>query len=339
MTKSGLNFKAREYRRQAAFRRSSATISSNGRIPVDENGRKYDYMLALGHEDENLYPSLRGASGVRRFFDERAITWWRHSGFDETKRNGPTRNMASSQIACVNFVLPLAGFDNGLLALIETIDKDVTGIVTIKDSKTRTSSPVEFEWIGLDHALEGEADTTRGEFATSVDAFLVAETRSGRRAYLLEWKYTESYRANDKGRGSKGETRRQRYGKLYAASPAVRDGIALDGWLHEPFYQVMRQRLLADRMIARKELGVSEAKVVLVVPDENTDYRENINSPALGEMFPNATTVEEVTRAAMNVPDRDFAVVNQHEIGEVIRARCGEAARHWSEYQHDRYGW
>ena len=204
MTKSGLNFKAREYRRQAAFRRSSATISSNGRAPVDENGQKYDYMLALGHEDENIYLSLRGASGVRRFFDERAITWWRHSGFDETKRNGPTKNMASSQIACVNFVLPLAGIDNGLLALIETIDEDVTGIVTIKDSKTRTSSPVEFEWIGLGHALEGEAETTRGEFATSVDAFLVAETRSGRRAYLLEWKHTESYGANDKGRGSKG---------------------------------------------------------------------------------------------------------------------------------------
>ena len=84
---------------------------------------------------------------------------------------------------------------------------------------------------------------------------------------------------------------------------------------------------------------MSEAKVVLVVPDENTDYRENINSPALGAMFLDATTVEEVTRAAMNVPNRDVAVVSQHEIGEVIRARCGEAVQHWSEYHHERYGW
>ena len=339
MRESGLKFKEREYRRQAAFRRRSKTISSDGRSPVDEPGQRHDYMLALGYEHENLYPTLRSAEGVRRFFDERGITWWRHGGFDETSKNGPTRNMASSQVACVNFILPLAGIDNALLALVRAIDDDVTGIVTIEDPMAGTSSPVEFEWIGLGHALEGKAETRRGAFATSVDAFLVAETRVGRRAYLLEWKYTESYDAKDKGRASEGETRRRRYGKLYSASPAFLDGVPLDGWLYDPFYQVVRQRLLADRMVARKELGVSEAKVVVVVPDENTDYRVNITSPGLGAILPNATTVEQVTRAAMSTPDRDFAMVSQRAIGEAVREKCGEAARQWSDYHHDRYGW
>lgn len=334
-----MSFRDEEYRRQESFRWRSATISSDGRTVVDEPGRRYGYMLALGHEDENLYPALRGAQGVRRFFDDRAIAWWRHCGFDAAAINGPTRNMASSQIACVNFVLPLAEIENGLLALLAAIDEDITGIAMIDDPTARTSSPVEFEWIGLGHALEGESETTRGEFSTSVDAFLLAETRKGRRAYLLEWKYTESYGANDKGQGRKGATRRRRYARPYAASLAFGDGVPLEAWFHEPFYQVMRQRLLADRMVARKELGVSEAKVVLVVPDGNVDYRCSMTSPTLSAAFPDAATVEEIARAAMIAPDQDFAVVSQQAIAEVVRARCGEAAQPWSQYHLHRYGW
>ena len=243
-----MSFRDEEYRRQESFRQTSATISSHGRAPVDEPARRYDYMLALGYEDENLYPSLGGAQGVRRFFDDRGVKWWRHCGFEAVAENGPTRNMACSQVACVNFVLPLAEIEDGLLAVLAAIDDDVTDIATIEDPTAGTSSPVEFEWIGLGHALEGEAETRRGEFSTSVDAFLVAETRMGRRAYLLEWKYgeSESYGENDMGRGRKGRTRRRRYRNPCAASPAFRDGVPLDAWLHEPFYQLMRQRLLAD---------------------------------------------------------------------------------------------
>ena len=333
------SFRAGEYSRQEGFRQRSATISSRGRAPVDELGRQYGHMLALGCEDENLYPTLRGAQGVRRFFDARAVAWWRCRDFDAAEENGPTRNMASSQIACVNFVLPLAEIEGGLPAVLSAIDDDVTGVVTIEDPSAGTSSPVELEWIGLGHALEGEAETRRGEFSTSVDAFLVAETGKARRAYLLEWKYTESYGENDKGLGRKGQTRRRRYGEPYAASTAFRDRVPLDAWLHDPFYQLMRQRLLADRMVARKEFGVSEAKIVLVLPDGNDGYRLSMTSSALRAAFPDAATVEAVTRAAMNAPDRDFAVVSQHAMAECVRARCGGTVRYWSDYQHDRYGW
>ena len=110
---------------------------------------------------------------------------------------------------------------------------------------------------------------------------------------------------------------------------------ALGGVPRRRIYDNMK----TDRMIGREELGVCEARVVLVVPDGNAEYRDTITSPALRAAFPNATTVEEVTRATMNAPDRDFAVVSQHAIAEVVRARCGEAVRHWSEYHLDRYGW
>ena len=330
------SFREVEYRRQAAFRRGSGTVSASGRSPTDDVARGYPYMLALGLEDENLYPWLRGAGGARRFFGQRNVKWWRHCGFDDPLTDGPTRNMVSSQIACVNFLLPLRCTADGLLALLAAIDNDVTGIVSIEDPIAGTSSTIEFEWVGLGHALEGEAYMTRGEFATSIDAFIVAETRVGRRAYLLEWKYTESYGKNDKGRGRKGRTRRHRYAKPYAASPAFRDGIPLEAWLHEPFYQIMRQRLLADRMVVNEELGVSEAKVVLVIPEGNVAYRSDITSPVLQGQFPNLVTVEGVTRAAMNFPDRDFGVVSQKVLADAARAWAGSQ---WSRYQQERYGW
>ena len=132
----------------------------------------------LGCEDENLYPSLRGEAGARRFFKERGIKWHRtaRSG-DAVGEDGPTRNMASSQVVCVNFLLPLAGIPGALAAAIGAIDDDVKGIVDIRH-EGRTS-PVEFEWIGLGDSLEG--GTTRGANNTSVDAFVIADTDAGRR--------------------------------------------------------------------------------------------------------------------------------------------------------------
>ena len=334
-----VKFREAELERQAAFRAASATISARGRAPTDGVARDYDYMLALGHEQENLYPSLRGGLGVRAFFQGRGIHWWRHRDFDRRGAKGPTRNMASSQIACLNFLLPLAGTDDGLLAVLQAIDDDVTGVVAIEDSATGTSSPVEFEWIGVGHAIEGEGVTTRGEFATSIDAFLVAETARGRRAYLMELKYTETGGSEDKFREAGGETRRRIYGGPYAASEAFAEGIPLEAWSHEPFYQIMRQRLLAERMVARGELGVTDARVVVVVPEGNRAYRDRVTAPLLRRAYPGACSVEDVVRAALRHPERDFRTVCQADLAEAVKARCGSAVGRWGRYIGERYGW
>ena len=332
-------FRDTEYERQASFRGASAAISADASSPTDERGRRYGYMLALGHEDQNLYPSLRGVSGARRFMERRGIRWWRHSGFDRPGVSGPTRNMASSQIACINFLLPLASIDGAMVALLQVIDDDVEGLATIEDPVAGTNSPVEFEWIGLGHALEGESVTTRGAISTSIDAFAVAETAHGRRAYLIEWKYTESYGSEDKGAGPSGETRRARYSAPYIVSRAFAKDVPLDAWLYEPFYQIVRQRLLADRMVARRELGVKEAKVVVVVPEDNAAYRRQVTSPALVAAFPDADTVDGVARATLCDPERDFAMVSPRALADAVRATCGDAVMQWSRYQRDRYGW
>ena len=59
----------------------------------------------------------------------------------------------------------------------------------------------------------------------------------------------------------------------------------------DPFYQIMRQRLLADRMVQQRESDVDEAKVVVVVPEDNRAYRtvghsRTVTSPPLARRLP-----------------------------------------------------
>ena len=329
-------------KQQADFRGRSSTISDQGRSPPedDDKARRHGHLLAAGCEDENLYPPLRGETGARRFFKEREIKWHRttRSG-DADGGDGPTRNMASSQVACVNFLLPLAGIPGALAAAIGAIDDDVKGIIDIRDEEGRTS-PVEFEWIGLGGSLEG--GTTRGANNTSVDAFVIADTGAGRRAYLMEWKYVEEYESgDDKGAGTKGETRKGRYSDPYSAESSAFSGeVPMSELLYEPFYQLMRLRLLADRMVANRELDVTDAKVVVVVPEGNSEYRERITSPPLAERFPQHKTVSDVMRATLKDPDATFTSVCPSVLVAAVERTCGsdDAARDWVAYQRERYG-
>ena len=325
--------------RQARFRAESPSISEQGRAPSDDTGRRHGHLLAVGSEDENLYPSLRGGEGARRFFKERGIKWHRtpRSG-DVPGGDGPTRNLASSQVACLNFLMPLAGIPDALAAAIRAIDDDVEGIVDVRHEGR--SAPVEFEWIGPEESLEG--NRTRGANSTSVDAFVIADTGAGRRAYLLEWKYVEEYKSgDDKGAGSQGETRRARYSARYAAeSSAFRGEVPMGELLYEPFYQLMRLRLLADRMVADRELDVTDAKVVVVAPEGNSAYRERVTSPPLRKRFPQHGTVSDVMRAALKDPDAAFASVCPSVLVDAVERECGSIpeVREWAAYQRERYG-
>lgn len=334
------DFGTRERRRQARFRNESPTVSAAGRSPTDDKGRRHGHLLALGCEEENLYPPLRGERGASRFLRDRRIKWWSSSrSGDRSGGVRPTRNLASSQLACINFLLPLANEPTALAAALSAIDDDIVGIASIEDPDAGTKSLVEIEWIGLNHALEGPGQKTRGANTTSIDALVVAETASGRRAYLIEWKYVEEYRRQYLGDGSKGATRLERYSEAYAASPFLPVSTPVTAWFYEPFYQIMRQRLLADRMVTKGELGVRDAKVVVVVPECNRAYRGRITSPALAAKFTSARTVEEVVQAAITRPDTAFACVSASMLAEAVRRRCENEVAEWSEYLRDRYGW
>ena len=194
---SRTGFERSAKRRQQQFRDVSPTVSDRGRSPTDDKGLRNPHLLAIGCEADNLFPGIRGEGGAIDHFRQRGIKWWKSSrSGDDSKSDGPTRNMANSQVACVNFLLPLAGIPGALLSALRALDDDVVGVIAI--THDGCASDVEFEWIGLGHSLEG--GRTRGSQNTSIDAFLVAETIPGRRrAYLLEWKYVEQYLSSRAG--------------------------------------------------------------------------------------------------------------------------------------------
>lgn len=324
-------------KRQAEFRCSSPTISQLARSPSDDKGLRHAHLLALGHEQENLYPCLRGDDGAVRFFTERGIKWHRTSRSGDVRGDkGPTRNMASSMVACVNFLLPLREIPHALSAIARAIDSDVDHVVPIEHEGR--VSPVEIEWIGFGKPLEEDSRPTRGANVTSVDAFMIAKAGENTRAYLFEWKYVEEYRiGDDKGVGPGGDTRRRRYAHLYEGeSSSFHGGVPMDELLYEPFYQIMRLRLLADRMVKRRELGVTEAKVVVVVPGQNRAYRERITSEPLARRFPELRTVEEVMKSTLKRPG-GFATVDYSTLINAVDRECGDKATDWVAYHRERY--
>ena len=334
-------------KQQRAFRSESHTISADAKDSIAEKGWRNPHLLALRHEEENLYPGIRGIGGAIDFLGQRNIKWWKNAGSgDDAQTGGPTRNMASSQVACVNFLLPLAGISGALAAALRALDGDVRAVVDIHHEGR--SSPVEFEWLGIPRSLEG--GRTRGAQNTSIDAFLMAETTSGRRrAYLLEWKYSEHCQATRpafKGDGKAGGTRRLRYAERFRAPYSAFNPDAvpdLDDFLYEPFYQLMRQRLLADRMVRERELDVDEAKVVVVVPEENLACRRvgsgtAMTSPRLVRRFPHLETVEEAMRASLKEPEGQFSMAAPSALLDGVARRVPDETAVWARYWRDRYG-
>lgn len=120
---------------QARFRR---TLCMPARTQTDVKGQRHGHLLALGYEDENLYPPTRELA--LEFFAKRRIKWWRNARSGDASGNGPTRNLASSQVACVNFLLPLSRIPGALATALQVVDGDVQDVVTIAD-KGGTNPP------------------------------------------------------------------------------------------------------------------------------------------------------------------------------------------------------
>ena len=105
----------------------------------------------------------------------------------------------------------------------------------------------------------------------------------------------------------------------------------------------MRQRLLADRMANERELGIDEAKVVVVVPEQNWAYRtisdgSVTTSPPLSQRFPGLETVEEVMRAALKNPDGEFDMVAPRSLLNAVSQRFPGETAEWAGYWRERYG-
>ncbi len=122
----------------------------------------------------------------------------------------------------------------------------------------------------------GEKLHTPGANSTSVDAVMLAEMQSGeRKLFFIEWKYVEQYKSQpSKAIGDSGQTRIRIYSPLLQASDCPLKPTDIEGLFTEPYYQLMRQTLLANEMTKAKEYGASDYFHLHIIPAENKDLKE-----------------------------------------------------------------
>jgi len=333
-------FLNREKVAQAAWRQSSASLSDCAQEGVGLYAKTgsgpYDFCLPVECASENLFEGIREAaidyfhSPPGPYGGGAAIPW--HDG-----KNGlPSTHLCDSQVCCVNFLFALRDRRDAVTTLLKTAFEDCAFAVPVQEGETGF---IEFEWVG-DPSVEliGEGSPrTRGANATSTDAAACFIDDHGKRhLVLIEWKYTESYPLSEKVinkfDGKSGLTRRGRYEQLFfdPNGSINSDLVTLQDLGYEPFYQFLRQQLLADALAP----DFASARVLHLAPRANVDFRQitpaALRERGLGEA---ATTVwgrlirDSKAFRSLTVEDA-FAPVLENPENEL---------RDWADYIRERY--
>jgi hypothetical protein len=225
-------------------------------------GKAYDVCLPLDFAEYNLLPDARRAALDR--FASLGIRW--HDGVGA----GPSNHLRSSQVQCVNALMPFVTEPASLKALLRGV-LPIEQVVQFDDPGAPEDHVV-FEWIGLtDYLNEGNGKRrSRGANTTSSDAAIKYRTPDGETEIaLIEWKYTESYPSpHPKPNDPSNATRRARYESLWG-SVVRTDLLELDDLFVEPFYQLLRQQMLAHEMERNAELGAQRVRLVYAAPARN----------------------------------------------------------------------
>lgn len=272
-------------------------------------------------------PALNIWAGVRQdaidYFNRHGIPFW-DSG------DVPTGHLLSSQIACVNHLYFVRQRQDIATAILKAADPKVKFALRM-DNGIAESGYVDFETIGARNYL-GEKQHTRGANSTSVDAMMLAEMEDGeRRLFFIEWKYVEQYKSQpSKAAGSSGQTRIKIYTPLLEQDDCPFKVPDIEGLFTEPYYQLMRQTLLANEMVKAKEYGATSFMHLHVIPTQNTDLK-NVNT-AKGKLVGDG--LHDTWKGLLKSPDRYMAIDPKEFISAA--EKCDDA-RSWLTYLQRRY--
>ena len=256
----------------------------------------YPVCLPREFANHNLLPDVR--EDALALFVELDIPW--HDSVD----GGPSNHLRDSQVQCVNALFQMVA-DPGRIRRAFGHVIDISEVLPIEDDRFLT-----FEYIGpTDYFGEGvrdgvEVGRRRGTNCTSVDAAFLYQTSDGiTELALVEWKFTESYLRALPRNAASDAVRIGRYGADLTAhdSPVAADVLPIEHLLDEPFYQLVRQQLLAHRLEADHILHADVVRVLHVLAPDNSGYQDSLARPehrAIG------STVDEVWTKLLRAPDR-----------------------------------
>jgi hypothetical protein len=244
-------------------------------------------------------PALNLWAGIREdaisYFKRNSIPFW-DSG------NEPTGHLLSSQIACINHLYFVRQRGDIATSILKGIDPNVK--TSLKLGAGSDIGYVDFEVIGGKNYL-GERLHTRGANSTSVDAVMLAELNNNKRKlFFIEWKYVESYSSSSKAEGDSGKTRMKTYSSFLNLSDCPIKPSNIEGLFTEPYYQLMRQTLLAHEMTKAKEYNADSYIHIHVIPRNNLELK-NVNT-AEGKLL--GKTLEETWRNVLKSPNLYIAI-------------------------------
>lgn len=244
---------------------------------TDEQGRVtktvHNCRFILKPEDSiyNLYSDIRDTT--IKYFEQQRISWWRQ----EEDGYFPSGHLTSSQNHCLNHLFALRADDVAVKQIIEnatgmTFDEVLPSLI---DNDPKSFISFEFAFHNDEWLQENDEGSRRGTMCTSIDAMIFA--RKGNQKWLIpiEWKYTERYDREDKTN----RKRLNRYAHLIETSNRLlipSDGVAHSVYFIEPNYELMRQTILCEQIIAH---GYADDFVHLnVISKDNTELRKAVES-------------------------------------------------------------
>ena len=250
-----------------------------------------DFCLPPVHAHLNLLPDA--CATALTLFGELGIPW--HAGVGV----GPSNHLLSSQVMCANALAQMVREPERIKLAFGSF-VDINEVLQIEPGRFLT-----FEYVGpADYFGEAVGGSRiRGAYSTSVDAAFRYRTSTGQtEVALVEWKYTESYRRKSSTESATNK-RRLRYHDAWSDSngPLRQERLHFELLLHEPFYQLMRQQLLAHRMEQEAAEGADVVRVLHVLPPENLAYQKSLACPEHREV---GDTVDAVWTSLLRRPDR-----------------------------------
>jgi hypothetical protein len=235
----------------------------------------------------------------------------------------------------VNFLFPFADQPEALAALLRPCFPTLTRVLPMED----TGEYVAFEWIGERDYLgehKGMKARTRGANCTSADATVFMEHHDGlRQIVLIEWKFTESYGAQSIKVAASGTDRSKTYQPFLDRADCpldVKRLVSTDDLYYEPFYQLMRQQLLAHEMELAHEKGADKVSVLHISPAANIDLRK-VTSRGLRHLGDICFTIW----GTLQVQSDRFRSMTTGDLFGAFTVDAFPALGSWREYLHARY--
>jgi hypothetical protein len=216
------------------------------------------------------------------------------SGISEkVKLHDEVNNPLSSAAACLNILGYLNQHRQEIIPFFGTFGLDIEEVpefpsgADVQGEVYDDGGPIVFEWIGPKESPIHEKGGSRGQNRTSVDAFLIARVKGKYAQLLIEWKFTESYqsgKALHNFGGKKGIERLRRYASVLTNQRkgqfpfrfSDEDGLGLQDFSYEPFYQLLRMTLLAKETtpMTLGNIRVEDYYILHLAHSENTGLLE-----------------------------------------------------------------